>query len=149
VAVAIVDLAIAGWGVLAVADPEVLSAGFETHTREVWGGFAGREPSIAEFLLIGFRLVGALNVAVGVSLLIVAATGFRMGQRWAWLTLLVGNTVAIGAPIVYDGAVGFIGVFEVLEWVALTAVHVALAAARVRPLDRPTSPERVEPVVRV
>lgn len=136
VAVAVIDFSVVAWGVLAVADPEVLTSGFETYTGEQWGRFAGRAAA-AEFLLIAFRLMGALNVAVGLILLIVATTGFRMGHRWAWWTLLIGNTLAIGAPIVYDRTVGFIRVFEVLEYVALAVVYGALAATRVDGSEMP------------
>jgi len=130
IAVAIVELAIAAWGVLAIVDPEILGAGFETHTGETWESFSGREAAAASFMTIAFRLIGALSVVAGVLLFSVAVSGFRNGERWAWWTLLIGNTMAFGAPMIYDRAVGFIGIFEALEYVALLVVYLALAVQR-------------------
>jgi deazaflavin-dependent oxidoreductase (nitroreductase family) len=126
--IATADLGVLAWGFLAAVSPTVLTAGFETYTGGSWEAFAARERSAADFILIGFRLVGALNVVLGLTLVVVAAMAFRPEARWAWWALLAGNTVAFGAPIVYDRAVGYIGVFEVLEYVALFAVYGALAA---------------------
>ena len=130
IAVAIAEFAIAAWGVLAIVDPEILGAGFETHTGESWRLFSVREAAAASFMTIAFRLIGALSVVAGVLLVSVAVTGFRNGERWAWWTLLIGNTMAFGAPMIYDRAVGFIGIFEALEYVALLVVYLALAAQR-------------------
>ena len=129
IVVAVVEASIVAWGVLALADPEILGAGFETHTGETWEGFVGREVAAADFMTIAFRLVGALNVVAGLLLFSVAISGLRKGDPWAWWTVLIGTTLAIGAPIVYDRAVGFIGTFEALEYVALLTVYLALAAS--------------------
>lgn len=140
IVVAVVEASIAAWGMLALVDPEILGAGFESHTGETWESFASREVAAARFMTIAFRLVGALNVAAGLVLFGVAVSGFRRGDRWAWWTLLIGNTMAIGAPIVYDRAVGFIGTFEVLEYVALLVVYSTLVAQRRSRADSGPSP---------
>jgi hypothetical protein len=52
---------------------------------------------------------------------------FRRGERWAWFTLLGGNVIGFGVPMTYDQITGAIGFFEILEFVAIAAVLVALA----------------------
>lgn len=127
--IVIADLSIMAWGLLALISPEVLVPGFERYTGQSWVTLAQDAPEIAGFVLLAFRLVGALNVAAALPLIVIALTAFRAQQRWAWWTLLVGNTVALGAPMAYDQVTGAIGIFEVGEWVVLGAVYVALAFA--------------------
>jgi hypothetical protein len=105
----------------------MLVPGYEQYTGLSWAALTQDAPEIASFLLLVFRLVGALNVAAALPLIAIALTAFRAQQRWAWWTLLVGNTVALGAPMTYDQLTGAIGVFEVGEWVVLGAVYAALA----------------------
>ena len=57
----------------------------------------------------------------------VAATAFRRGDRWAWIALLVGNTLAFASAMAYDWTVGAIGPFELIEYLGLAAIYVALA----------------------
>ncbi len=87
------------------------------------------DPNTAYQLVAAARRRSALNVAAALPLIVIALTAFRAQQRWAWWTLLVGNTVALGAPMAYDQVTGAIGIFEVGEWVVLGAVYVALAFA--------------------
>lgn len=128
IVVAIADLGVLAYGILALLDPVMMTAGFETFTDGIWSRFAVEQPVAADFILIGFRLIGAFNIIAGLLLIAIAAMAFREGERWSWWALLVGNTLAIGSPIVYDRAVGYIGAFEILEYVALLAVYAALAA---------------------
>ena len=121
------DLSIMAWGLLAVFSPQVLVAGFVRYTGQSWVELMQEAPEIGNFLLLAFRLVGALNVAAALPLITIALTAFRAQQRWAWWTLLVGNTIALGAPMAYDQFTGAIGVFEIGEWVVLGLVYVALA----------------------
>lgn len=128
VVVVVAGAGIVLYGVLALFDPSMLTAGFETFTGGSWPAFAATEGDAAEFILIEFRLLGGLNVNIGMLLVAIATTAFRRGDRWSWWVLLLGNTLAYGIPMVYDQVVGYIGVFEILEYVALAAVYVALAA---------------------
>ena len=57
----------------------------------------------------------------------VAVTAFRRGERWAWWTLLVGNTVALVSAIMYDKMVNAIGPFELTEYLGLALVWAAFA----------------------
>jgi hypothetical protein len=72
-------------------------------------------PATAEFIELVFRLFGTLCATFGLLGLVIAATAFRRNERWAWWTLLVGNTLAYGAPMTYDRIVNAIGVFEMKE----------------------------------
>jgi hypothetical protein len=44
----------------------------------------------------------SLNVAVAIALIAIALTAFWARERWAWWTLLVGHTIALGTPRAYD-----------------------------------------------
>lgn len=101
--------------------PGQLIPGYEHYTVQSWPALMHTSPATGHFLLVAFRLVGALNIAVGLPLAVIAVTAFRTRQRWAWQTLLTANTLALGAPITYDVTTGAIGPFELLEWVALAA----------------------------
>ncbi len=110
---------------MAAVRPDQLIAGFESYTDLAWS-----EPESSRtsgFILLLFRLLGAYNVAFAVLAIAIALTAFRRGERWAWWALLVGNTIAYGAPMIYDQIVGAIGVFEILEFFGIAAVYLALA----------------------
>lgn len=141
--IVVVDVGVLVWGIMATLDPSVLTAGFETYTGGTWDAFATREGEVAEFVLAGFRLVGALNVAVALTLIAIAALAFPHGRRWAWWALLIGNTFAIAPPIIYDRFVGYIGPFEALEYVGLLLTYAALGAAAPVLRGRPSVPGRV------
>lgn len=106
--------------------PGQLIPGYEHYTGHSWPALMHTSPATAHFILVAFRLVGALNIAVGLPLAVITLTAFRARQRWAWWTLLAANTIALGAPITYDLTTGAIGPFELLEWVLLAAVLLAL-----------------------
>jgi hypothetical protein len=57
----------------------------------------------------------------------IAVTAFRRGERWAWWTLFIGNTVAFVSAMTYDRTVNAIGPFEMSEYVGLAIVYMALA----------------------
>jgi hypothetical protein len=110
------------WGCLRVSSPGQLIPGYEHYTGHSWPALMHTSPATGHFILVGFRLVGALNVAVGLPLSVIALTAFRARQRWAWWTLLTANAFALGAPITYDLTTGAIGPFGLLEWLLLAAV---------------------------
>jgi hypothetical protein len=96
--------------------------------------------STGEFFLLVFRLLGAYNIAFAVLAIAVAATAFLQGKPWAWWALLVGNTLAFAAPMIYDQIVGEIGVLEILEYVGIAAIYAALLVTfPLRPRRRPAA----------
>ena len=85
-----------------------------------------------------FRVYGAYGVAVALLAIAITATAFRRGDGWAWWALLVGNTIAFVAAMMYDRVVGAIGPFEMLEYVGLALVWGALVVtAPFRAAGRP------------
>jgi hypothetical protein len=72
-------------------------------------------------------MVGGLHVALGITLIAIIVGPFRRGDRWAWFAVLIGNVLGFGVPMTYDQITGAIGFFEILEFVAIAAVLLALA----------------------
>jgi hypothetical protein len=141
----IADAGLLLWGAGAALVPErvpgpgsvpILTAGYESFTRGSWSELAVTSPMTAEFMTLLFRLYGAYIVAFGV--LAIAVTAFRRGDRWAWWSLLVGNTIAFGAAMAYDRIAGAIGPLELSEYLGLAAIYGALAVtAPFLPAGRP------------
>lgn len=124
------------WGLMAALLPHylpgpggtpILIAGYEGFTHGSWSELAASSPQTTEFMTLVFRLFGALCATFGILGVLIAATAFRKGERWAWWALLVGNTIAYGAPMTYDRMVGAIGPFEMTEYLGIAVVYVALA----------------------
>ena len=130
-AIVVADAGLLAWGAMAALAPACpgacMTAGYESFTGQSWSDLTATSASTAAFLLLVFRVYGAFNVAVGVVAIALAAAAFRRAEAWAWWTLLLGNTIAFGSAMTYDRMVGFIGPFEMLEYVGLAAVYAALA----------------------
>ena len=69
------------------------------YTGQSWPALMHTSPATGNFILLVFRLVGALNIAIALPLSVLALTAFRARQRWAWWTLLTANTTPFVAPI--------------------------------------------------
>jgi len=95
-----------------------------------WGLVAatrGHVPKTAGYITLVFRMYGIYIVAFGLLAIAIAATAYRRGDRWAWWTLLVGNTIAFVSAMTYDVIVGAIGPFELSEYLGLAAIYGSLA----------------------
>ena len=68
----------------------------------------------------------AFNVAFAVLTIAITVTAFRRGEVWSWWALLVANTIAFGSAMTYDWMANAIGPFEMLEYVGIIGVYVAL-----------------------
>jgi hypothetical protein len=119
VVILIADAGLLAWGAMAALVPEhllgpgstpILAAGYESFTKGSWSALEGSSPM---------------------------TTAFRRGDRWAWWALLVGNTIAFGAPMAYDRIVGAIGPFEILEYVGIAGIYLALAVTAFLAAGRP------------
>ena len=147
----IVDIGYIAWGAGAAASPDhllgpggkaILPAGYDGYSGGSWSELAGASPLVAGYMTLLFRLYGVYCVLFGVMGSAIALTAFRRGERWAWWTLLVGNTVALVAAMTYDKTVNAIGPFEVTEYLGLAMVWGALAVtapyrAAARPVPAP------------
>jgi hypothetical protein len=130
------DIGLLAWGAMAALLPEhllgpgsrpILTAGYENFTKYSWSALADKFPKATEYITLLFRLFGVCNITFAFMAIAITATAFRRGERWSWWTLLVGNTIAYGAPMTYDRIVGAIGPFEIMEYVGIGVVYVALA----------------------
>ena len=58
-----------------------------------------RDPEILDYLLLVWRLVGLFELGLSLVMMIIAATGYRRRQKWAWhllwlwLPILIGETI--------------------------------------------------------
>ncbi len=134
--VVIVDAGFVVWGGMAalflnqLAGPHgapILAAGYQGFTGATWTDLAATSPMTAKYIGMLFRLYGVYNVAFGLTAAAIAATAFRRGERWAWWTLLAGNTLALLSAMTYDWTVNAIGPFEVSEYLGVIMVWSALA----------------------
>lgn len=136
IAMVIADAGMFVWGAMAALLPQyllgphgrpIIIAGYEGYTHGSWAELLATSPSTAAYITLVFRLFGTLCAVFGMMSVVVATTAFRRGERWAWWALLVGNTVAYGAPMTYDRLVHAIGPFEMTEYLGIGLVYVALA----------------------
>lgn len=114
------------YGIMAVASPAAMTAGYESYTNSSWTGLTASTPALASYLLLLYRLIGGLNVGLGLVLIAVVVAPYRRGERWAWVAVLVGNAIGFGLPMVYDQITGAIGPFEIAEYIAVGGVVLAL-----------------------
>ena len=129
----IVDVSYILWGAAAAIAPDhllgpggkpILPAGYEGYSGGAWSALAA---SSAGYMTVLFRLHGMNCVLFGIMGSAIAVTAFRRGERWAWWTLLAGNTIALLSAMTYDKSVNAIGPFEVTEYIGLLLVWGAFA----------------------
>jgi hypothetical protein len=134
--IVIADAGFAAWGAMAAAWPDhlrgpggkpILPAGYEGFSGGNWSELTGTSPMTARYIELLFRLYGVFNVVFGLMAIAITVTAFRRGERWAWWTLLVGNTIAFVSAMTYDWTVNAIGPFELSEYLGLALVYGALA----------------------
>ena len=132
----IVDAGFVAWGAMAAAWPDhllgpggkpILPAGYEGFTGTSWPELVSTSPMTARYTEGLFRMYGVFNVVFGLMAIAITSTAFRRGERWAWWTLLVGNTIALVSAMTYDRMANAIGPFEVSEYLGLVLTYVALA----------------------
>ena len=143
--VLIVDAAYIAWGGAVAIAPDrvpgpggsaILPAGFEGYTSGSWSALLAGAPTNAAYMAVLYRLYGVYCAIFGFMGSSIAVTAFRRGERWAWWTVLVANTVALVAAMTYDKLVHAIGPFEITEYLGLALIWVACGiAAPVRATD--------------
>jgi hypothetical protein len=134
----VVDVGYIAWGAGAAASPThllgpggkaILPAGYEGYSSASWSELQAVSPLVAGYMTVLYRMYGIYNVLFGALCSVIAVTAFRRGERWAWWTLLVGNTVALVSAMTYDKTVRAIGPFELTEYLGLVMVWGALAVS--------------------
>jgi hypothetical protein len=143
----IVDVGYIAWGAGAAASPghllgpggkAILPAGYEGYSGGSWSELASASALSAGYMTLLYRMYGVYNVLFGLLSSAIVLTAFRRGERWAWWTVLVGNTGALVSAMTYDKVVNAIGPFELTEYLGLAMVWVALAVSvPVRATARP------------
>jgi hypothetical protein len=133
----IADAGFIVWGAMAALATEhlagpgsipILVAEYQNFTGLSWIELETSSAKIAEFITILFRMYGTFNVIFGLLTVAITISAFRRGERWAWWTLLVSNTIAFGSAITFDRVVNAIGIFEMSEYLGIVMIYVALAA---------------------
>ena len=131
----IVDVAYVAWGAMAAVMPDglagpggkaILPAGYEGYSGGSWSELVRTSPMIANYMILLFRTYGMHCMVFGLMGSAIAVTAFRRGDRWAWWTLLAGNTIALVSAMRYDWIVKALGPFELTEYLGLAMVYVAL-----------------------
>ena len=105
----------------------ILIAGCEGFSKGSWSELAATSPMAARYMVVLFRMYGVFNVVFGLMAIAITVTAFRRGERWAWWTLFVGNTIAYVSAMTYDRIVNAIGPFEMSEYLGLALIYGALA----------------------
>jgi len=132
----IVDVAYIAWGGMAAAMPDgllgpggkaILPAGYDGYSGGSWAELLRTSPMTASYIVVIFRMYGIYCLVFGLMGSAIAVTAFRRGDRWAWWTLLAGNTIALVSAMRYDWIVNAIGPFELTEYLGLGLVYGALA----------------------
>lgn len=132
----IVDVAYIAWGAMAAALPEgllgpggkaILPAAYEGYSGGSWSELLRASPLTAEYIIVLYRMYGIYCAVFGLMASVIAFTAFRRGDRWAWWTLLVSNTIALVSAMRMDWIVNAIGPFELTEYVGLFMVYAGLA----------------------
>lgn len=136
IVILIVDASYILWGGGVAVTPEhilgpggkgILPAGYERYAGGSWASLAATTPLIAGYMKVLYRMYGIYCVLFGILGSAITVTAFRRGERWAWWTLFVGNTVALVSAITYDRTVNAIGPFELTEYLGLALVWGAFA----------------------
>jgi hypothetical protein len=134
----VADAGYVAWGAMAAALPDllpgpggtpILTAGYEGFAKGSWSALAGTSPMAAKYMVVLFRMYGLYCLLFGLMAIAITVTAFRRGERWAWWTLLVGNTIAyvseyLGLAVIY-GALAVTAPFPValtpLGWISLAS----------------------------
>ena len=150
--IVIADVGLLLWGAGAALLPHqlpgpgsapILPAGYEGYSSGSWSHLTATSPETAGYVTLLFRMYGIYIVAFSMMAIAIAAYAFRHGERWAWWTLLVGNTLAWVSAMTYDQIVGAIGPFELTEYLGLALIYGSLAVTlssvrRPNPSRRPS-----------
>lgn len=107
------NLGLIAYGVMALLMPSVLLDSFTLHVYR----FPNEATTAIDYLGALFRLLGFLNLILGL-LGILLLLRYRIGrQTWVLRSVVVFSLLSYIGPIVFDNTVGTIGFFEIVEHV--------------------------------
>ncbi len=66
------------------------------------------DPEVVDYLSFAWKVTGTLAIATGVLTVVVAATAFRRGERWAWLVFLGWPLLLVGLASVFPWMTPFL-----------------------------------------
>lgn len=114
------NLGLVLYGLLALANPQVLTDSFSAHVYP----FPPGASTALTYLAALFRLLGFFNLLAG-SLGLWFLWRHRLDpQPWLARTAMAVTLLAYLAPIIFDNTVGHIGFFEILEHLLFVAMLV-------------------------
>ena len=126
--VLIAESALVAYGIGAIIFPDSLfSPSFEKLSGQSWDSLVSASPKVAAYISLSNRLIGGFNIAFGVLAIFVAMKGLRKGTPWCWYALLIGNSLAYGAPISFDLSTGQIALPEISEIVLIGVIYFSLS----------------------
>ena len=99
------------YGLLAMFSPDVL---IETFTSSAYQFPADAAPALT-YLAALFRLLGFLNLILGITGLILLWRFWNNREPWLKVSIISISMLSYLGPIIFDNTVGSIGVFEFIE----------------------------------
>ena len=107
------NLGLVVYGVMALLMPSVLLEPFTLHVYQ----FPEGATAATSYLAALFRLLGFLNVLLGLCSLLLLQRYRIERQTWILRLVIAVSLLAYVGPIVFDNTVGSIGFFEMVEHV--------------------------------
>lgn len=108
-------------GVVAVFDPEGI---FETDAQSVtdvpWNELKASDPVAADFVIFVYGQMGLLKISWSFFVLVIALTGYRSAEKWAWYAMW-----SVPALLVFDAIFSVIYIDDVsqaLQFIPITTI---------------------------
>ena len=106
------------YGILALTMPGILLESFSAHVYH----FSVDAITAVTYLSALFRLLGFLNLILGVLGLLLLWQYRIKRQTWLMHSVIVFSTLSYLGPIIFDNMVGTIGFFEIIEHIIFAAM---------------------------
>ena len=77
------------------------------------------DPQVIEYIKFWFRNFGIWVLAVAVFVMVISATGFRQGERWAWYSLLYLPVHIVIHMFIWPWTIPFLGILMIVTLLGL------------------------------
>ncbi len=77
------------------------------------------DPQVIEYIKFWFRNFGIWVLALAVFVLVISATGYRRGERWAWYSLLYLPVHIIIHMFIWPWTIPFLGILMIVTLLGL------------------------------